>query len=343
MPSFALSKYQLVPKGILGSHASARSRKGALLRVSFPDGSVGYGDCFPWPELGDLPLESHLDELRAGRFSDLIRCSLRCARVDAEARQAGKNLFKHPIPKSHFLMTDFSQLTLEGEREGAMDRIKKISALGFTRIKVKVGTRPVHEAQQLSKLLSQCSGLLDESFILLRLDFNGTLTQNEVDLFMETLGEEKRRIDFIEDPTPYDPEIWARIQKKWGIRLALDRMVRPSVPDLKKGSFSVLVLKPEIQDEKEWVRLAQEFEVPLVVTSALGHPLGQVYSAWVASQIARDHQNLPLEACGLISHPIYQPNRFSSLLRDQAGRLLPSKGNGLGFDSLLAELDWEKI
>src|SRR5687768_11414487 len=59
-------RYQLMPCRRLSPIATAGARKGALLRMRTDSGAEGFADLHPWPELGDLPLETQLAMLARG-------------------------------------------------------------------------------------------------------------------------------------------------------------------------------------------------------------------------------------------------------------------------------------
>jgi len=324
--------YQLFPKGKLGSKAvNAPFRQGALLRITFSNGKAGYSDCFPWPELGDVPLATQLCFLKEGKLTTLTERSLEFAKIDAEARSEGKSLFKDAVfPQNHFLVTDYRLLD-----EG---RLKALSEDGFSLLKVKVGSQPIQEAEKIKELFP----LLKELSIQLRLDFNSSLTPEQVEEFLELLGPASLQIDFIEDPTGYHPEVWKSLQEKWNIRLAIDRIDPEQISQLDPTSFSVLVVKPAIQDWKKMASIAKQMGVSLVVTSYLDHPIGQLYATWVAVQLHAD-PHIQLEPCGLISQIAYEPNAFSVLLATKKNRLELPLDLGIGFSSVLEGLKWEEL
>ena len=340
--------YELIPKGNMGSHCpSAGGRRGALLRVSFDDGMTGYSDCFPWPELGDLPVETQLRDMKSGRLSELTFQSLQFARLDAQARKEGKSLFEGAkFPESHYLVTD---LNLLNER-----MLEEISNQGFTKLKLKLGSRPQIEAHTLKSFSQQLKNLS----LSLRLDFNSSLSFSQMEEFLGLLGPALDHVHSIEDPIVYDPHHWRMLQDNWGVRLAIDRLSngpynflndtqKLSVPKpfswLEKGSFSILVIKPAISDWRELAQLAKGLEVSVSVTSYLDHPVGQLFSAWVASQLRLD-EGIRFDTCGLLSHLAYEPTPFSKMLKSEKGVLeVPHTGSGVGFDSLLSALQWRRV
>jgi len=203
-------EYELIPRARLNARAAEGVRRGALIRV---DG--GYADVHPWPELGDAPLEEQLALLARGETTALTRRSLFFARIDAEARRAGRSLFDGvEIPASHWLLFD--------DVPPAFDAVK---------IKMP---RPLDPALARYRL---------------RLDFNGTLTPDAFIRFLDDLDPALRdAIEFVEDPCPYDEATWRSLQQR--VRLALDRVegsaadvlvVKPAIQEVPKDDRELVV------------------------------------------------------------------------------------------------------
>jgi O-succinylbenzoate synthase len=147
--------------------------------------------------------------------------------------------------------------------------------------------------------------------VRLRLDFNG-----DGDAFARvapTLPRE--RIDFIEDPCPYDAATWREIRQR-GFRLALDRHVATE-------SVDVLVVKPAVQD-------VPNVDIPIIITSYMDHPIGQLHAAYVAA-----NSN---ETCGLVTHVLYENDPFIERMKIEDARLVPPD-----FTDLLEALPWKRL
>ncbi|HVR40608.1 MAG TPA: hypothetical protein VMU84_16050 [Thermoanaerobaculia bacterium] len=155
--------------------------------------------------------------------------------------------------------------------------------------------------------------------VRLRIDFNATLSADE---FLR-LELPRERVDFVEDPCPYDARVWNELRAKTGLRLALDRGVATDGVD-------VLVCKPAVQES---VPTGRE----VVVTSYMDHPVGQFFAAWVAA--THDVSS----RCGLMTHVLYESNEFIERIRVDGMRLVPPSGTGIGFDDLLEQLPWKKL
>lgn len=318
--------YELFPRTRIGAVAEATPRRGALLRVRFSDRKVGYADCHPWPELGDAPLSKQLDLLHQGKLTELTERSIELATLDAQARAAGKSLWEGvKIPESHALFPDrrtLSSLELES-----------LAHQGFSLIKIKMGSGEVEEdAKWIKKNFAELRALK----IKLRIDFNGALTSELFKKFLGELGSTQSVIDFVEDPTPYDAQVWREFQRS-AVRIALDRCPLKMESSLEPDSFSVLVFKPAIRS-LEWAKKMQsQFSVSLVTTTYADHPLGQVGAAWCAAQLEQS------ETAGLLSHTIYQFHPFMELIQTKKNILQPPPGTGWGFDELLRGIEWLPI
>ena len=242
----------------------------------------GFADVHPWPELGDEPLEVQLSLLARGEMTPLTARSLAMAKIDGEARDRGRSLFEG--------------LTIPESHWPGSDPPPEFSVA-----KIKAGA-PLPERMRL------------------RIDYNAQLTAEE--FLREAASLPRERIDFIEDPCPYDGPTWRMLRERTGLRLALDRAFATEGVD-------VLVVKPAVQ---EWADVAR----PVVVTSYMDHCIGQLHAAYVAAT----HD---VGTCGLITHVLFEPNAFSDRLRLDGARLVPPAGTGIGFDDLLEELPWKRL
>ena len=155
--------------------------------------------------------------------------------------------------------------------------------------------------------------------VRLRIDFNGTLTADE---FLQ-LQLPRERIDFVEDPCPYDALTWRTLRERTGLRLALDRGVAEEGVD-------VLVVKPAVQ---EMPRTTRE----VVVTSYMDHAVGQMFAAFFAASHGVTN------VCGLFTHVLYESDPFFERIVAKGPRLCAQAGTGIGFDELLESLPWRKL
>lgn len=288
--------------------ASHGFREGALIKIDFLNGSVGYADCHPWPELGDLHLSQQLEKLAHHEWTPITQCALEWAKIDAKCRLEKKALIN--IPRSHFLISNILEY----------DHLPK----GFTHFKIKMG-------RNLEKELEALLALFFESPLKIRLDFNEALTEKHFQDVLKGLKPLKNQIDFIEDPFPYDPEKWKKIQQQ-GWVLACDRQA--SLAAQQPQSAQVLIIKPAIIPFNEWKKWQN-----CIVTSYLGHPIGQIAAAFAAAQV--DPHNHYLH--GLNSHIAYKPTPFSRQLNWEGPEFTcPSKTN-FWFDEDLQRISWKPL
>lgn len=305
------SFYELVGKRNIQSKQSYSSRKGALLQVEFEDGSVGYADCHPWEELGDLPLKTQLELLAEGRCTRLTARSVHYAKIDAKARSNKFNVLeKCQIPSSHYFISDLDAAALE--------EAEKAWLSGFTHFKVKLG-KELHKEEELLKSLAK--KIPEAKF---RLDFNSKLNRDQFITFLDRISSFKSNIDFVEDPFPFDYGAWRQIQESFEISLAADEYFKIAFGN--PEAAKVLVMKPAVHCMK-----LIDGSQRLVVTSYLDHPIGQLGAAYIASKASS-------EVCGLLSHHAYESNSFSQGIQHQGPQLVSANGTGFGFDEQLQSL-----
>lgn len=258
-----------------------RRRAGGTREGALLRADGGFADVHPWPELGDAPLDEQLALLARGETTPLTRASLHLAALDSDARRRGVSLF--------------DGLTIPLSHWPGND-----PPAGFDTVKTK--------------------GVMDvPPHVRIRIDFNALLTPDEFLRIAPTLPRE--RIDFIEDPCPYDRDTWRSLRAQTGLRLALDRF---------EGEADVLVHKPALQTQ--WP-VSQD----IVVTSYMDHPVGQFGAAYVAAT----HDTNP--RCGLFTHVLYEPDAFIERIASKGARLLPPHGTGIGFDDLLERIPWQRL
>lgn len=329
-------RYTLKPR----SHFSSGSRTGALIRVTFSDlGSSGVADLFPWPELGDPPIETWIQELKTKDPSSFtLKRVIEAARDEAVAVSKGEPLLNGSIV-NHHLATDVKSL--------AVGDVIEARRAGAVAVKIKVGIHdPREEAATLARLLSHWGDLK------LRLDANERWNRDGLMTFLDRLPILLReRLEFIEDPVAYDPRVWSDLHREAGIEIAYDRAskVRSFEPDEKGATLldvidleaaQVLIHKPAWQDDAR-VKLAQERGLPCVVTSILGHPVGNLWAARKAFEAA------PLAVHGCRSHVAYRDDEASTALlksKQVRGARMMGEGVGAGLQSKWwNRLRWETL
>ena len=284
--------------GRANARSGRRVLEGFLIRV---DG--GYGCVQPWPELGDATLEEQWQALRSGGTTPLLVRARECAAADAAARREGQSLFAGlTVPPSHATVTGGANFAA-------------LRAEGFEVVKLKGGRDWKQGVAQIRAAVA--AGLR------VRADFNGVLTEREFVDFARAAADVREGVDFVEDPVPYEPEVWERLRQETGWKLALDRAERAAA-----GGFDLRVLKPAAD-----AMLPQQG--PVVITSYMDHPVGQVFAAWEAARYAGTQGH-----AGLLTHHLFEPDAFTARLAVAGPDWVSPGGTGLGFDDLLEALPW---
>ncbi|TLD69594.1 hypothetical protein FEM03_16685 [Phragmitibacter flavus] len=312
-------RYALRSRGSLNAVSVRRTFDGALVEV---DGGVG---CLhPWPEFGDEEVEAQLRILKAGGTTKVIERALRMASVDGEARRRGVSLFEGlVVPVSHYSWDG------NGDFDG---QVEKVVSEGWRAVKTK-GTRDLKElVDWLEKFVTVAPG------VRARVDFNSCLSEGEFLTWWGMMGNEvKGAVDFVEDPFGYEAERWELVRKELGVRLALDKGLRGAVE-----GFDVAVLKPGRRDWRLMVADLPE-GMPVVLTSAMDHAIGQSFAAWEAA-CALKELGARVDWCGLCTEHLFERDAFFERLGSLGGELkVDREGTGLGFDEVLRGLDWVEL
>ncbi len=289
--------------------------EGALLRIG-----DGFGCLHPWPELGDPGLEDLLDELRNNAVvSGPAKGAVSMAAFDARWRRREQSMLdemEERIPESHATLP-----------ECRIETVTSAVRAGFSVIKVKGG----RDFEELAERIDGYS--LRWPHLMWRIDFNETLTKEETFQFCQGMTDRLReRIDFLEDPCPWQEDDWDEIRGNVSLELAFDQGVCQPPP-----SADVLVIKPA----RVGAGKGPWGNGRLVITSNMDHPLGQCFAAWWAGQLASSGETLDI--CGLQTHELFEPNDFSERLGPARPRFVSPGGTGLGFDDLLEKLPWKLL
>lgn len=157
----------------------------------------------------------------------------------------------------------------------------------------------------------------------LRLDFNASIDAATFARIAETLPRD--RIDFVEDPCPYDAGTWRALRERTGLRFALDSPVWRKLSSLRPDAIDAIVVKPAVDD-------VPQTDLPIIITSYMDHPIGQLHAAYLAALHA------PNATCGLATHVLFETDAFIERMRIDDARLVPPD-----FSDLLEGLPWRKL
>jgi len=258
---------------------------GALLNYNF-----GYACLQPWPTLGDKDLKHHLNSIVNGSPSEMAQAALKCCEIDGRARRAQINLFDSlSLPKYHQTLNCLDDLSIQ---------IPNFDE--FTHIKIKCNN-DINNVFEIIKYFYKNK--------IIRLDFNSCLTVEELLEFISLLNSKhKSKIDFIEDPIPFDSFLWNDIQTESGLNFALDRGPMDS-----NSGYKIRIWKPTIT-------LSEPKSYPLCITHNMDHELGMRYATYRAAT-----------------------SKYSSSIHGTGHFNLSQNGNGLGMDEYLESLQWDTL
>lgn len=324
---FWYSYYDLLPKE--GDRGSSSVRQGALLKVRWPDGVVGYGDCCPLPEQGDPNVTLQLYDLARGRISPLLEQTIWLVRRDGVARSEGRNLLRGmPRVRNTFLIRDVA--AFDEARLGAA------KGYGFVSVKLKCGNDPGKEITLIEKLTKQLG-------FTVRLDFNSKLTYKEYKSFVDKIPVGLvQRIEFVEDPFPFDAAAWIEANKM--IPIAADFEWSKIDWDQLGGKLPVrtVIMKPARLDIPKTIDWVNRYGLRMVITSSLDHPVGIMHAASIAGEVKKQYPNMLLD-CGCFTHVEYKTNEFSALMPKNGPMLSELPGTGIGFNDLLENVSWVEL
>jgi O-succinylbenzoate synthase len=313
---------------ILTPFEGGTPRKGALLKIFFPDVGDGYADVHPWPEWGDQPIEQQLIMLRKGEYTSVTEQSMWFAARDAQARLEKRSLLNPAIQlKNNFLVTNFSKLTTE-----ELDHIKKT---GFTTIKLKVGNDFDLEVA-LVKKITQTQNMM------LRLDYNLKGSFESLEKLIKQLSPTQAKlIQYVEDPFPYDLKKWQEARKL--TKLAIDfEIEKLELLADKKPECDVVIVKPARRNVGQFLEVLSAWNLNFTVTSSMDHPVGVVHALSVAQDLRQSLPKLMLDP-GCMTFKTYKMEPYAASLPTKGPFLGSADGYGVGFNHLLQKEAWKQL
>lgn len=315
------SPYKLYPATHLNAQVNQGERAGALVKIQTEEGLVGYADFHRPKLLEDLNQFETLKELRSLVNKPDFARTLSLAERNAKGYQ-----FKETKIKNHFLITDvesFSYLDLLFYESN-----------GFNRFKVKMGRSLRKQSLALKELCEK-----SDSKTYFRLDFNASVAKEDFKIWIKKNSAWLcKKIDFIEDPVKYDPSYWRFLKQEYGLNIALDLEADPLKVDI-DGSYSVVVVKPAVQDEQPILDKFKGSNIKLVWTHYMDHPLGQA-TAIASALKAKEQLGNNLLDCGLLGKEIYSDLDANTYIQQDGACIVNPKGEHLGFKKYLEDLKW---
>lgn len=322
------SPYTLITAQRLNNQTSDGTFSGALLRTSEEPQfkTCGYADVFPHRIFGDDNIQEQLNLLRQGHPSQLVQVSLEKARRDLQARQRHESLYFEESVLSNVLLSNVSNITSE--------QLKIWSDNQVTHVKIKIGADLIQEAERLNTY--------DWSRFYLRLDMNSLFQESDVLAFLNRLNASVRgRIEYIEDPCPWDLSVWRRLQMM--IPLALDQSVTLENCG-HESAFSFLVLKPARMTLNHMEDILTRSRAKIVITSSMDHQVGILHAVAEKTFLARKYPDRVHSVGGFLTQALFEDFPLMSEVEFSTGGLrTPVGGFGIGLEDSLVNLVWKAL
>ncbi len=305
-----LSRYQMKKKKTVNSTDYSDFEYGTLVKVMDDQNNWGVADLKPWPLLGDLTLQEELET-----EGPLFRRSLELAKEDLVARKNKVQLLLNKPIENNWLVTDFE----------SHKRKKSIS-----------GTMKIKCNNQIDRLLLFLVEVVTFN-VRLRLDFNGSLREDEFESFIYSLPKEiAQKIEYIEDPI-------AEINSRW---LSWNHKI-PLAVDFAKGNafdneklWSYIIVKPSRQDAGLIISKCHKLHKKFTLTSSMDHPVGLAHGLRYAQKMAQNPS-------GFLTLEIYEPLGFTDYFELNENYInfsaMALQDFGIGMTQTLEKLMWVRL
>lgn len=316
--SLSFHHYQLTPKIAPNRLSTVSKRSGALVKVKFKGFSRnGFADLFPWPELGDEPLDLQVKSLIQGTPLRLAAASLTWAFYEAKAASLGKKLTQEVSYPCHKTL---------------LDRNQQIEPC-FQIAKLKISAETLQEWETIEALRERYPKLK------WRFDFNGLFkTKSEARTFYNKISNAMlEAIDFLEDP--YCPELMEdpeALKIFEDLAVAVDRHPTPKALAVNE----IWVIKPVYFSPEYLFTELRNFRGKVVITSNMDHALGQLTALHAAREISKI-LGARLLPGGLLTQDNFETYPQMNWVQHKQNQLVSTKNDpGWGPADELSKLLW---
>lgn len=320
------SPYVLIPKDRMNAVQQKAQYAGTLIKIYNPETQQsGYSDLFPLEFLNDKKLDFHFTSLKEGQPSQLMQVSLLRAFNDLEARQKGASLFKQYRVKSNYLVSDIKK----NSTESISDAMNK----GFDRFKIKCD----QDVLGLAKILNSIKW--GSSF--LRLDFNSSADLESIEKLLSALSDSVRqRIEYIEDPFPWNETTWKILNKQ--IPLAIDQDL--NLENIKSiDAFSYAIIKPARFSDADIDQIIDSSKIKFILTSSMDHQVGILHAIACHSRLSVKYPNRIHPIGGFLTQSFYSVfPMLGAVIIDGPELIMPNE-IGIGLGEELSGLTWTEL
>ena len=326
---FFYSRYVLEPLSD-GGKSRVERREGALLKIAWPNGNIGFADLLPWPSRGDQELIVHIEQIKKGMISSLLEQSIYFAKRDAVWRSENKSAYVGTKrSKNSFYINNLVKL-----RESDLAFRKQE---GYSTLLLEMGNNVLtEETEVLNRILKQTD-------FLVRIQFATKINlQIFTQLFSSIDIKFRRKIEFVIEPFPFDFAQWTEASKlaKLAIDESLEKVIG-SNQDLSK-SFQVILLRPSRLDLSKGLQFCIKQNLKLVIASSVDHPVGIGHAIVSASELQYTYPHMVLDSICL-HHHVYKTGPYQLKMHTQGPFIVGVDGKGVGFDNLLSLESWLPI
>lgn len=299
-------KFESVPfkiklkKPFKNSIVEISNRQGFILKITDEIGNIGYGEISPLPGTSEETFESIIpivEELKRKIIGSELDSDIFQSLEKYPSTQFGISQALHSI----FTLRDGfnpnwninSTVLVNGiigmmPKSEAMNKVEKLTAVGFKTIKIKVGREKIEDDINIIKSISQNFS----SDIKYRLDANGKWDADKTLYAVEHL--ENTNVEYLEQPVKSTDEL-IELSKISNIPIAADESIRNS-DDVKKmlaeSNIQYIVLKPSIMGSiTETINLINMIEAAnrnVIISSAFESSIGRSALIFLASLVQND-------------------------------------------------------
>jgi hypothetical protein len=322
----SICNYELKNRDQYLKYFSNINLNGALLKIEWPGGLVGYSDLLPQVFLNEGTLKDSLDHLKKMRMSHLLEQAIWLANSDGEARRKMQSLFEgQKRIKNCF--------PIYGPDDPSIKELNLLKSSGFSTVSLLVGRDPEAECEVIHRITQQYS-------MMVRLDFRMSATHKAFErIFSKLESREKALIECAIDPVPYDLTTWKEMAKICVLALRDDFHKvnwQDAVP------FRIMMLDPYRKDVNEFIKTAKEKMQKVIVYTYNRHALSVSQCLIIAAKVKDEFEHLMLDADCFHIRPFALDNFFQNL-RFRGPYLDNALGHGVGFDILLERLTWQRL
>ncbi len=285
-------------------------KEGFLLKCKNTQNKVGFSD---YSSLDIKTLKYSILDFKNSK-SDQAKQSVKFSIQDLKFGEKKEKLFCDNFSiNNHYLISDISNFSFSS--------LDNLWDKGYRSLKIKI----TEDADLLNSFFLNLIKNTKNNF-LLRLDFNSSFDLKFLYSFLDNLvsilKNSSLNIEFLEDPLPYNYESWIQLYNRYKYPLAIDlewnnfllqntsqntlqNNVQSSTAPINKDlAFSVIVLKPAVQDVDLVLKKYHNKNIKFVLTHYMDHGVGRFFSLLCLNNLISIYDKKIFLDAGLNSFPV---------------------------------------